>query len=66
MLGWIIFVFVIWFIPLIAWYFIRGKYKFSQDATCINSAKEILQSKRLFYGALFFGLLIIAILIIFG
>lgn len=46
MLGGIIFIFVIWFIPLIIWLIIKNP--FEQKATCEASKKEILRDKRMF------------------
>lgn len=66
MLGGIIFVIVVWFIPLLVWYFVQGRQEFSKEASCVSSAKEVLNSKRAFYGAIIFGLIILASIIIFG
>lgn len=66
MLGGIIFVIVVWFLPILIWYFVQGKKELSAQATCEQNKKEQKMSKNMFYGALGFGILIIILIIIFG
>ena len=64
MLGGIIFVIVVWFIPILIWYFVQGKKEFNKYSSCETQSKEIRQSKMMFYSALGFGLLIIVLILL--
>lgn len=64
MLGGIIFIFVVWFIPLIIWLIIKNPFK--QKATCEVNKKEILRDKRMFIYVVIFGLLCILATILLG
>ena len=66
MLGGIIFVIIVWFLPLGIWYFVQGRKQMNGNSECETSKKEQLWTKRTFYGALAFGILIIILIIIFG
>lgn len=67
MLGGIIFVIVVWFLPLGIWYFVQGRKQLSSTNTsCEISENERKWTKRSFYGALAVGILIIILIIIFG
>lgn len=66
MLGGIIFVIVVWFIPILIWYFIQGKKEFNKVPSCTAQENEIKQSKLMFYGALGFGFLIILLILLLG
>ena len=63
MLGGIIFIFVVWFIPLIIWLI---KNPFKQKATCEAGKKEILRDKRMFIYVTIFGLFCILATILLG
>lgn len=64
MLGGIIFIFVVWFIPLIIWLIIKNSFK--QKATCEAGKKEILRDKRMFIYVTIFGLFCILATILLG
>ena len=59
MLGGILFVIIVWFVPILIWYFIQGKKEFQSNSNCDAQEKEKKMSKRMFYGALGFGIIFI-------
>lgn len=66
MLGGILFVIVVWFLPILIWYFVQGRKEFNSKPNCESQIKEQKFSKYTFYGALGFGLIIILLIIILG
>lgn len=66
MLGGILFVIIVWFVPILIWYFLQGRKEFNSTSNCDSQEKEKKMSKRMFYGALGFGVLIILLILIFG
>lgn len=66
MLGGILFVLVVWFMPILIWYFVQGRKQFKSNSNCDSQEKEKKMSKRMFYGALGFGLFIILLILILG
>lgn len=66
MLGGILFVIVVWFLPILIWYFVQGRKEFNSIPNCDAQEKEQKNSKIAFYGALGFGLIIILLIIILG
>lgn len=66
MLGGILFVIIVWFLPILIWYFVQGRKEFNRAPNCAAQADEIAQSKYMFYGALGFGVFIIILILILG
>lgn len=66
MLGGIIFVIVVWFLPILIWYFVQGRKELTAQTTCEQKQREQKVSRNMFYGALGFGVLIIILILIFG
>lgn len=66
MLGGILFVIVVWFLPTLIWYFVQGRKEFNSKPNCESQIKEQKNSKIAFYGALGFGIIIILLIIILG
>ena len=64
MLGGILFVIVVWFLPILIWYFVQGRKEFNSTPNCDSQSKEIKFSKISFYAALGFGFAIILLIII--
>lgn len=64
MLGDILFVIVVWFLPILIWYFVQGRKEFNALPGCEAQSKEQKNSKIAFYGALGFGIIIILLIII--
>lgn len=66
MLGGIVFVLIVWFLPIFIWYFVQGKKEFSLKPNCESESKQQKMSKYMFYGALGFGFLILLLIILLG
>lgn len=66
MLGGILFIIVVWFLPILIWYFVQGRKEFNSKPNCESQIKEQKFSKYTFYGALCFGFILILIILIFG
>lgn len=65
MLGGILFIVIVWFIPLLIWYLIQGKKEFNLNPFCNISSKEQMMSRRMFYGAIMIGFLFILLVIFY-
>lgn len=65
MWGGLLFIFVVWFLPLLIYYFVQGRKKFNKTPSCEQEEKEIKKDKYAFYGAIGFGLLIAIIVVLF-
>lgn len=65
MLTGILFIVIVWFIPLIIWYFVQGKNEFSLKPNCNSLSKEQKMSKWSFFAAIGFGILCILLIIFF-
>ncbi len=66
MLGGIIFIIVVWFIPMLIWYIIQGRKEMTSKPSCEASAKEVKNTKIMFYSAIGIGILLIILVLIFG
>lgn len=64
MLGGILFVIFVWFVPLILWLLIQNPFK--KKASCEANKREIARDKRMFFIALASGVLILLAIILFG
>lgn len=66
MLGGIIFILVVWILPLIIWYFVQGRKEFNSESNCESVKKEKKWTKISFLCALGVGVLLIILVIIVG
>lgn len=66
MIGGILFVIVVWFIPILIWYLIQGKNEFTLKPNCNSLTKEQKDSKIAFFCALGFGVLVILLILLLG
>lgn len=64
MLGGIVFVIIVWFVPLIIWIIIQNPFK--QNSSCEFGKKEIFKDRKMFLYALGFGIFILILIILFG
>ncbi len=62
MLGGIIFVFIVWFVPMILWLIFQNPFK--KNSSCENGKTENKLDKKIFWAALSIGIAILLGIII--